>query len=43
MTNEKKEERVESIRYVKAHLDLIAVLLVIGYTGYLLYKITQKK
>ena len=43
MTDEKKEERVESIRYAKAHLDLIAVLLVIAYTSYLLYKVTNKK
>jgi hypothetical protein len=43
MTDEKKEERVESIRYAKAHLDLIAVILVITYTTYLLYRITKKK
>jgi len=38
MTDEKKQERKELISYVKLHLDLIAVILVITYTGYLLYK-----
>jgi hypothetical protein len=38
MTDEKKQERKEQISYVKLHLDLIAVILVITYTGYLLYK-----
>jgi len=38
MADEKKQERKEQISYLKLHLDLIAVILVITYTGYLLYK-----
>jgi hypothetical protein len=41
MTDEKKQERVETISYLKLHLDLIAVILVITYTGFLLYKLKK--
>ena len=38
MTDQKKQERLELLTYVKAHLDLIAVTLLVGYLGYSLYK-----
>ena len=38
MSDDKKQERKEILSYIKLHLDVIAVILVITYTGYLLYK-----
>jgi hypothetical protein len=35
---ELEQERKEILSYIKLHLDVIAVILVITYTGYLLYK-----
>ena len=37
-----KKERLELITYVKAHFDLIAVTLLVGYLGFALYNEMQK-
>jgi len=42
MSDQKKQERLELITYVKAHFDLIAVTLLVTYLAYTLYK-TQNK
>ena len=43
VTNDnQKKERLELITYVKAHFDLIAVTLLVGYLGFALYNEMQK-
>jgi hypothetical protein len=37
-----KQARLELLTYVKAHFDLIAVTLLVGYLGYALYNETKK-
>ena len=37
-----KKERLELLTYVKAHFDLIAVTLLVGYLAFALYKETKK-
>ena len=41
MTQQKQQERLELITYVKAHFDLIAVTLLVAYLGYSLYQIKK--
>lgn len=41
MTDEKKQERLELLTYVKAHFDLVAVTLLVAYLGYSLYQMKQ--
>lgn len=41
MTDQKKQTRLELLTYVKAHLDLIAVTLLVGYLGYSLYNMRK--
>lgn len=43
MQDENKKQRMELLTYVKAHFDLIAVTLLIGYLGYSLYLLNKKK
>jgi len=38
-----KQQRLELLTYVKAHFDLIAVTLLVGYLGYALYNETKKR
>jgi hypothetical protein len=38
-----KQKRLELLTYVKAHFDLIAVTLLVGYLGYALYNETKKR
>ncbi len=38
-----KRERLELLTYTKAHLDLIAVTLLVAYLGYTLYKMKNPK
>ncbi len=42
MSNTDKQKRLELITYVKSHLDLIAVTLLVGYLGFALYNELQK-
>jgi hypothetical protein len=42
MSNTDKQKRLELITYVKSHLDLIAVTLLVGYLGFALYNEMQK-
>lgn len=42
MSNIDKQKRLELITYVKSHLDLIAVTLLVGYLGFALYNEMQK-
>ena len=37
-----KKERLELLTYVKAHFDLIAVTLLVGYLAFQLYRETKK-
>lgn len=41
MTEQKKQERLELLTYVKAHFDLIAVTLLVAYLGYSLYQMKK--
>lgn len=38
LSDQKKQERLELLTYVKAHFDLIAVTLLVAYLGYSLYQ-----
>ena len=42
MTQQKQQERLELLTYVKAHFDLVAVTLLVGYLGYSLYQMSKK-
>lgn len=37
-----KQQRLELLTYMKAHFDLIAVTLLVGYLGFALYNEVQK-
>jgi hypothetical protein len=41
LSDEKKQERLELLTYVKAHFDLIAVTLLVAYLGYSLYQMKK--
>jgi hypothetical protein len=41
MAEEKKQERLELLTYVKAHFDLVAVTLLVAYLGYSLYQMKK--
>jgi hypothetical protein len=41
MTEQKKQERLELLTYVKAHFDLLAVTLLVTYLGYSLYQMKK--
>lgn len=41
MSEEKKQERLELLTYVKAHFDLVAVTLLVAYLGYSLYQMKK--
>jgi hypothetical protein len=43
MKSEDKQKRLELLTYVKAHFDLIAVTLLVGYLGYSLYILNKKQ
>lgn len=43
MKDEEKQERMELLTYVKAHFDLIAVTLLIGYLAYSIYRLNKAK
>jgi hypothetical protein len=40
--DEDKKQRLELLTYVKAHFDLIAVTLLVGYLAFALYNETKK-
>ena len=40
--NQDKKQRLELLTYVKAHFDLIAVTLLVGYLAFALYNETKK-
>lgn len=42
VSDAQKKERLELLTYVKAHFDLIAVTLLVGYLGFALYNEMQK-
>jgi len=42
MSDAEKQKRLELLTYVKAHFDLIAVTLLVGYLGFALYNEMQK-
>ena len=42
MTQQKQQERLELLTYVKAHFDLVAVTLLVGYLGFSLYQMSKK-
>lgn len=39
--DQKKQERMELLTYVKAHFDLVAVTLLVAYLGYSLYQMKE--
>jgi len=41
--DEEKKQRLELLTYVKAHFDLIAVTLLVGYLAFALYNETKKQ
>jgi hypothetical protein len=41
MSEQKQQERLELLAYVKAHFDLVAVTLLVAYLGYSLYQMKQ--
>ena len=43
IADEKKQERLELLTYVKAHFDLVAVTLLVAYLGYSLYQMKKAK
>lgn len=43
LEDKQKKERLELIAYVKAHLDLISVTLLVAYLSYTLYKMKTPK
>ncbi len=38
LSDDKKQERLELLTYVKAHFDLVAVTLLVAYLGFSLYQ-----
>ena len=42
LSDPEKQQRLELLTYVKAHFDLIAVTLLVGYLGFALYNETKK-
>jgi hypothetical protein len=42
ISEDDKKKRLELLTYVKAHFDLIAVTLLVGYLGFALYNEMQK-
>jgi hypothetical protein len=43
LNDKEKKDRLELIGYVKAHLDLLSVTLLVAFLGYTLYKLKDKK
>jgi hypothetical protein len=43
MTQQKQQERLELITYVKAHFDLVAVTLLVAYLTYSIYQMNKSK
>lgn len=41
MTQQKQQERLELITYIKAHFDLVAVTLLVAYLGYSLIQLKK--
>jgi hypothetical protein len=41
MSEQKKQERLELLTYVKAHFDLVAVTLLVAYLGFSLYQMKK--
>jgi hypothetical protein len=41
--DEEKKERLELLTYVKAHFDLIAVTLLVGYLAFQIYNSAKKE
>lgn len=41
LSDQKKQERLELITYVKAHFDLISVTLLVAYLSYSLYQMKK--
>ncbi len=41
MSEQKKQDRLELLTYVKAHFDLVAVTLLVAYLGYSLYQMKK--
>lgn len=41
ISDQKKQERLELLTYVKAHFDLVAVTLLVAYLGYSLYQMKK--
>jgi hypothetical protein len=41
MSDGKKQERLELLTYIKAHLDLVAVTLLVAYLSYNVYKMNE--
>lgn len=41
LSDQKKQERLELLTYVKAHFDLIAVTLLVAYLGFSLYQMKK--
>ena len=41
ITDQKKQERLELITYVKAHFDLVAVTFLVAYLGYSLFQMKK--
>lgn len=42
LSDPNKQQRLELLTYMKAHFDLIAVTLLVGYLGFALYNEVQK-
>jgi hypothetical protein len=42
LSNTDQKKRLELLTYVKAHLDLIAVTMLVSYLGYSLYQMHKK-
>ena len=41
MSEQKKQDRLELLTYIKAHFDLVAVTLLVAYLGYSLYQMKK--
>jgi hypothetical protein len=41
VADQEKQKRLESLTYLKAHFDLLAVTLLVTYLGYSLYKMNK--
>ncbi len=42
VSDQDKQKRLESLTYVKAHFDLLAVTLLVSYLAYSLYQMNKK-